>query len=164
MMKDAFSTFHPIVNFVWFIAVLLFSMCFMHPVFLGVSLICAITYSVYLNGDKAIRFNLIYMLPLLIVTALINPAFNHEGGTILIYLYDGNPLTLESIIYGIAAATMLISVICWFSCYNVVMTSDKFVYLFGRIIPSLSLVLSMTLRFVPRFKARIGMVSNAQRE
>ena len=31
------------------------------------------------------------------------------------------------------------------------MTTDKFVYLFGRIIPALSLVLSMALRFVPRF-------------
>jgi len=58
---------------------------------------------------------------------------------------------------------MLSAVICWFSCYNEIMTSDKFVYLFGRIIPSLSLVLSMALRFVPRFKAQIKLVSNSQR-
>ena len=94
---------------------------------------------------------------------VINPAFNHEGATILTYLHTGNPLTLESIAYGIAAATMLAAMICWFSCYNEVMTSDKFVYLFGRIIPSLSLILSMSLRFVPRFKARIKEVSEAQR-
>jgi energy-coupling factor transport system permease protein len=31
---------------------------------------------------------------------------------------------------------MLISVITWFNCYSAVMTSDKFVYLFGRIIPA----------------------------
>ena len=43
------------------------------------------------------------------------------------------------------------------------MTSDKFVYLFGRVIPALSLVLSMTLRFVPKFKAQIQVVSEAQR-
>ena len=43
------------------------------------------------------------------------------------------------------------------------MTSDKFVYLFGRIIPALSLVLSMTLRFVPKFKAQLHVVSEAQR-
>lgn len=103
------------------------------------------------------------MLPMLCITALINPAFNHEGVTILIYLENGNPLTLESIVYGIAAATMLIAVMCWFSCYHVVMTSDKFVYLFGRIIPSLSLILSMVLRFVPRFKTQIHIVSSAQR-
>ena len=43
------------------------------------------------------------------------------------------------------------------------MTSDKFVYLFGRVIPALSLVLSMTLRFVPKFKAQVKIVSSAQR-
>jgi energy-coupling factor transport system permease protein len=58
---------------------------------------------------------------------------------------------------------MLIAVILWFSCYNAVMTSDKFVYLFGRIIPALSLVLSMTLRFVPKFAAQAKAVSEAQR-
>lgn len=162
-MKDTFSEYHPTVNFIYFAMVLLFSMIFMHPVCLAVSLLSALTYSLYLNGRKALRFNLKYMLPLLLLTALINPAFNHEGATILLYLHNGNPLTLESIVYGVAAAVMLISVICWFSCYNSVMTSDKFVYLFGRIIPSLSLIFSMTLRFVPRFKAQFRVIANAQR-
>lgn len=163
MMTDAFSTYHPMVNFLYFTLVLLFSMFFMHPVCLGISLLCAFSYNVYIKGKKAVSFSFKYMLPLLIATALINPAFNHEGGTILTYLRDGNPLTLESITYGIAAATMFITVIFWFSCYNAVMTSDKFVYLFGRIIPALSLVLSMALRFVPRFRAQLKVVSNAQK-
>jgi energy-coupling factor transport system permease protein len=163
MMTDAFSTYHPMVNFLYFTLVLLFSMFFMHPVCLGISLLGAFSYNVYIKGKKAVSFSFKYMLPLLIATALINPAFNHEGGTILTYLRDGNPLTLESITYGIAAATMFITVIFWFSCYNAVMTSDKFVYLFGRIIPALSLVLSMALRFVPRFRAQLKVVSNAQK-
>ena len=50
----------------------------------------------------------------------------------------------------------------WFSSYNEVMTSDKFVYLFGRVIPALSLVLSMALRFIPKFKAQMQVVSEAQ--
>ena len=43
------------------------------------------------------------------------------------------------------------------------MTSDKFIYLFGRAIPALSLVLSMTLRFVPQFTRRLRTVAQAQR-
>ncbi|ATW27563.1 energy-coupling factor transporter transmembrane component T [Candidatus Formimonas warabiya] len=162
-MCDTFSSYHPAVNFLYFTLVLLFSMFFTHPVCLGISLVCAFVYSIYLNGKKAIRFNFLYLLPMLLVTALINPAFNHEGATILSYLWNGNPLTLESIAYGIAAATMLITVICWFSCYNAVMTSDKFVYLFGRVIPALSLILAMALRFVPKFKAQLKVVSGAQK-
>jgi len=37
------------------------------------------------------------------------------------------------------------------------------VYLFGRVIPALSLVLSMALRFVPRFKAQLRVVTRAQK-
>ena len=135
----------------------------MHPVCLGISFLCGFVYSVMVKGRRAIRTNLVYMLPLMLATALINPAFNHAGLTIITYLPGGNPLTLESVVYGLCAAVMIASVICHFSCYNEIMTSDKFVYLFGRIIPSLSLIFSMTLRFVPRFAAQLKVVANAQR-
>lgn len=160
---NEFKNYHPIVNFTYFLFVIGFSMFFMHPVSLCISFICSFTYSVMLKGKKAIKTSLVYMLPTLLVTALINPAFNHEGVTVIGYLPSGNPLTLESVIYGICAAIMLVSVICHFSCYNEVMTSDKFIYLFGKIIPSLSLILSMTLRFVPKFVSQLKVVSNAQK-
>lgn len=162
-MVDSFSTYHPVVNFLYFTLVIVFSMIFMHPVCLTISLGAAFTYSIYLGGKKSFIFNLKYMLPMILVTAVVNPLFNHEGATIIGYLKNGNPLTLESIAYGIAAAMMLLTVICWFSCYNQVMTSDKFVYLFGRVIPALSLILSMVLRFVPNFKAQLKVVLNAQK-
>lgn len=162
-MRDAFSLYHPLVNFSYFAFVFAFSMIFMHPVCLGISLTCAFIYSISLKGRRAAKFNFIFLLPVMLAAALINPAFNHEGATILTYLHTGNPLTLESIVYGIAASCMLAAMVCWFSCYNEVMTSDKFVYLFGRLIPSLSLILSMSLRFVPKFKAKIKEVSDAQK-
>ncbi|MDR2359664.1 MAG: energy-coupling factor transporter transmembrane protein EcfT [Oscillospiraceae bacterium] len=161
--RDTFSSYHPAVNMLYFTAVLLLAMLLMQPVCQVISVVSAFAYSVYLNGGKAIRFSLAYMLPMLIMAALINPAFNHQGGTILTYLPSGNPLTLESILYGISAALMIVTVITWFSCYNAVMTSDKFVYLFGRVIPALSLILSMALRFVPRFNTQIKFVAHAQR-
>lgn len=160
---NEFKTYHPIVNFMYFVFVIGFSMFFMHPACLLISLVCSFAYSVMLKGRGAIKTNLIYMLPMLIAMALINPAFNHEGITVIEYLPSGNPLTLESVAYGLAAATMIASVICWFSCYNQVMTSDKFIYLFGKIIPAMSLVISMTLRFVPKFSAQLKVVTNAQR-
>lgn len=161
--RDCFSSYHPLINFLYFLLVVLFAMFFMHPAALVISLASAIAYSVRLNGRKAVRFNLIYMLPLLLITALLNPIFNHTGLTIITYLPSGNPLTVESIIYGVAAAMMLVAVISWFICYTAVMTSEKFVYLFGRIIPALSLILSMSLRLAPRFKQQISTVNTAQR-
>lgn len=161
--RDAFSGFHPAVTFLFFGEVLVYSMCFMDPFSLAVGLVCAIGYGLYLNGMRTLRFQLFAMLPLMLMAAILNPAFNHRGVTILAYFPSGNPLTLESILYGLAAAGMLWTVVSWFSCYHAVMTSDKFIYLFGRAIPSLSLVLSMALRFVPRFKAQFHAVIQAQR-
>ncbi len=161
--RDTFSSCHPLVNFLYFALVLVFTMFLTHPAALGISLGCAVAYSISLSGRKAVRMQLVFLLPMVLVAAVVNPAFNHEGATILAYLPTGNPLTLESILYGVSAAVLLAAVITWFSCYTAVMTSDKFVYLFGRVIPALSLVLSMTLRFVPKFKAQLRVVSEAQR-
>lgn len=161
--RDTFSSYHPIINFLFFAEVLVFTMFFMHPISLVISLAAALTYAICLNGKKAVRLTLTALLPMMLLAALTNPMFNHEGATVLLYLPTGNPLTMESIVYGFASACMLASIITWFSCYSMVMTSDKFVYLFGRIIPALSLVLSMALRFVPKFTAQCKVVSQAQR-
>lgn len=66
-------------------------------------------------------------------------------------------------LYGISAAVRLGTAVLWFMGWNAVMTSDKFVYLFGRILPSLSLTLSMGLRFVPRLLRRTREVAQAQK-
>lgn len=160
--KDNFGTYHPIINFTYFCGVILFSMLFLHPLLMGISFLAALTYSIYLNGQSAIKFNLIFVLPMMIVAALINPLFNHSGMTILYYFRD-NPITLESIAYGVATGFLFGSVIIWFSCYNAVITSDKFIYIFGKIIPGMSLVFAMILRFIPKFKAQIKVVSNGQK-
>lgn len=162
-MKDAFSKLHPTVNFIFFAFVLVLSMFVMNPVCLALSLVCAFVNAVYLNGIKTVKLCLKFIMPMMLLIILINPVFNHQGVTILTYFPWDNPLTLESIVYGIASAALLSSVVLWFSVFNRVITSDKLVYLFGRIIPSLSLVLSMSLRFVPKFSAQFKNVRNAQR-
>ena len=162
-MTDAFSKLHPTVNFIFFAFVLALSMFVMNPVCLALSLVCAFVNAVYLNGIKTVKLCLKFMLRMVLLVVLMNPVFNHQGVTILTYFPWDNPLTLESIVYGIASAALLSSVVLWFSVFNSVITSDKLVYLFGRIIPSLSLVLSMALRFVPKFSAQFKNVRHAQR-
>ena len=43
------------------------------------------------------------------------------------------------------------------------MTSDKLLYLFGKVIPRLGLVLSMALRFIPMFLRQMKKVRSAQK-
>ena len=162
-MRDVFSDCHPLINLIYFMLIFAFAMVFDNPVCLGVSLSASIAFAVKINGRRAVKLMLCGMLPVFIFTAVLNPAFSHAGVTILTYLPDGNPLTLESIYYGLGAGVRFAAVLCWCSCFNNVMSSDKFVYLFGRIIPGLSLILSMTLRLVPRLKAQLKVITNAQR-
>ena len=164
MMRDSFAELHPLNNLLYFTLVIGFSLALgHHPLAQGISLTCAAAYCVSTDGKRSVRFLLRACLPMILLTAFINPAFNHEGTTILTYLGNGNPLTLESILYGFSAGVLLATLLLWFSSFNRVMTSDKLIYLFGRIIPALSLVLSMCLRFVPRFRAQLAVVSEAQR-
>ena len=160
--NDAFSELHPIVNFIYFALAIVLSACLMHPVCLAISAVSGVAYARRACGPKAIGRTLRFAVPMMLLTAVLNPLFSHGGVTTLCWLPSGNPLTLESIIYGIAAAVMLFSVLIWFSCFSCVMTTDKFVWLFGRTIPALSLVLSMALRFIPRFTQKYREVLRAQ--
>lgn len=162
-MRDSFSEYHPFINLIYFAFTISFSLVLTHPLAQGISLMCAVIYAVSINGKKSVIFLLKYCLPMVLLTAFINPAFNHEGATTLLYFPNGNPLTLESILYGFSAGVMIITTLMWFSSFNSVMTADKFIYLFGKVIPALSLVLSMSLRFVPKFKSQMQTVTEAQR-
>lgn len=134
----------------------------LHPVFLALSLAASFLYARRLTGRKSMRM-LRWLIPFALFAVLLNAAFNHAGLTVLFYLPSGNPMTAESLVYGVASAAMLASVLLWFIAWTAVMTSDKTLYLFGRVIPSLSLVLSMTLRFIPRFKTQLETVRDSQK-
>ena len=162
-MRDSFADFHPFNNFLYFALVIGFSLALNHPLAQGIALVCAMVYVISIDGKKSVLFLLKYCLPMVLLTAFINPAFNHEGTTILLYFSNGNPLTLESVLYGFSSGAMLVTLLLWFASFNRVMTSDKFIYLFGKVIPALSLVLSMSLRFVPKFKSQMATVTEAQR-
>lgn len=136
-------------------------MVFMHPVCLFLSLAGGLCSSALLSRRSFVA-RLSFLAFFMLSTALINPAFNHGGLSILTYLPSGNPLTAESIIYGFAASFMLGSVLCFFSCFNAVMSSDKWLYLIGRVFPSLALIISMALAFVPKLTARFRIIRNAQ--
>lgn len=158
-----FINYHPVVNFIYFVAVIGFSMFLMNPLCLVISLISAFIYSTIINGKATLKLGVYGILPMIIIAAIVNSFFNHQGMTIITYFPNANPLTLEAIIYGILAAAMIGSVIFWFSCYNTIVTGDKLIYLFGKVIPSMSLVISMTMRFVPRFKTHLKQVVDAQK-
>ncbi|MGE7112169.1 energy-coupling factor transporter transmembrane component T [Lysinibacillus sp. NPDC047702] len=157
----AFETFHPTVLFSFFVAAIGLSMFFMHPVYLAITIFSALSLNIALRRQHFLKDWKLYV-PLFFLMAIINPLISHNGQLVLLYI-NGNALTVEAIMYGIAIATMIVAIMLWFSCYNVMMTSDKFIYLFGKVSPALSLTLSISLRLVPRFKHQLAQIVQAQK-
>jgi|SRR5690625_4978738 len=157
-----FASFHPAILFLYYVTVIFITMFMMHPFILLFSLIGSLLFYAILTPVKQVWRDIGFYLLVFLLIAVTNPIFVHKGETIILFLND-NPVTVESIIYGGVIATMLIAVIFWSKSYSYLMTSDKFIYLFGKAIPKLALVISMALRFIPLFKNQIKKVSQTQK-
>ena len=159
---DTFSGYSPIINFIFYIGAILCGMFFIHPAFLACAVVLSAAYYVTIRGLAALRL-ILGMFPIWIAIALINPLLNTNGPTVLFTYFGDRPYTLEALYYGMALGAMFVSIILWFASYNAVMTSDKFIYLFGRFIPAVSLVLTMVLRLVPNYQRKIHQIAGARK-
>ncbi len=160
--RDIFSSYHPIINFTFFIGAFLFGMILMHPAYQLCSMILAGAYYITIKKSAGVKF-ILGMLPLFVILAVMNGLFNTLGDTVLFTYLNGRNFTFEALVYGFSMAALFIAIIGWFASYNAVMTSDKFLYLFGKWIPSLSLVLTMVLRFVPSYQKRLTQMGGARK-
>ena len=159
-MRDVLSACHPAVGAAWFALALAFPVISFHPVLLALGLAAGLRWSARLGG----RWRPGAVILLFFSAALFNPLFSHAGVTILAYFPNGNPLTLESILYGLGAGGMLACAAVWLGCMSRVMTADKWMCLLGRALPALSLLLSMALHLLPRSRARLAQIAQAQRQ
>ena len=160
-MERVLAGYHPIVSFSYFIVVIGTSMLYMNPVFQVISLIGALSYLIILDRYKTLKL-IKFIFVMVLVIAIINMIFVNRGSTVLFYLRS-NPVTLESLFYGFVSGLMLGSVMVWFSCYNEIMTSDKFLYIFGKITPTIALIVSMTLRLIPKLIEQTKIIANSQK-
>ncbi len=167
MFKDGlgessrFSGCHPAVNIIFYAFAIGITMFSTDPAFLGIATLSAWAYSILLKGARQIRTNLLFLLPIVVIMTVVNGLFTHNGKTVLFFLNDSR-ITLEAIAYGTASAILLGAVIVWFTSFNVVMSSDKLIYLFGKAAPVLGLTLSMIFRFIPLLKNRFKEIKLGQ--
>ena len=142
---------HPIVCFLYLVAVVGISVFTRDPVMTALSLLGGV-----LCAGLAERLRGMLWLPVTAAgAALVNPIFAHGGATVLFFVGD-TAFTAEALAYGAVFGGMLAAAILWSAAGTRFMTSDKFIMLFGRVAPSAGLVLSCALRFVPLFIRRTG--------
>lgn len=161
-MGSALARLHPAVEAAFFAAALALTAVLGHPVCLALSLLGALGCAWLTLGAGRLLKTLRLLLPLAALSVVINALFVHEGGTVLWFFPWGNALTAEALISGALSAAALSSALLWCAVLCAEMTSDKLTCLAGRLAPSLALVLSTSLRFVPRFIAQAGRAARAR--
>lgn len=156
-----FDSYHPIINLIYFVTAITCALSLKHPVFLGISFVCAFLYSIKLGGRKVLLFNFILMMFALFY-GVFYASYEHFGMTELWKNAIGNPITLEAILYGMTKGVVGAAVCMWFFCVFQLITTDKIVYLLGRISPHLSLFFSILLRTIPRVNDRAKEIETAR--
>ncbi len=156
-----FENLHPICILLYFAAVIGLTLTCFHPVMLLVSLLGALAFLIRLKGGCGAVRHLSFVIPMSLLVAIANPLINHRGVTLL-GLFLNQWITLEAIAYGITAGLSLAALILWFGCYSEVMTSEKFLYLFGKIAPASALLISMALQLVPKLNRQLTEIRESQ--
>ena len=111
-MRNTFATYHPIIEFGFFCAVIGIGMFMIHPVFLAIGASAAFTYAVITGGKGSLKFTLCFLLPMILFIMVVNPLVNHQGMTVLFQL-KYSYVTLEAVIYGLMMGLMLAAVLLW---------------------------------------------------
>lgn len=159
---NSFFSCHPVVSALYFLSVLVLTMFTSNPILLIIALLGGIAFFVVTEKHIKLFREFGFYLLLFIIVSLTNPLFSHNGVTTLFFL-NGNPVTLEALLYGVDIAVMLIAVMYWFKCFNLIMSEDKLLYLFGKLSPKISLLLSLILRFIPLFKIQSAKIRQTQK-
>lgn len=164
-MTDEFSRYHPVVNLIFYLLVLGTTMFQMSVGLVFISLFSAVVYYFMLKKTEGLKYCTV-VVGIIIVSAIINPLFSHKGGTLLFYLFTGNPVTLESIIYGLISAIIIGAMLLWFSTFNQVMGVERILGSIGKVLPNVSLLITMIMRFIPQYtrhQRKVSMVNKVNK-
>ena len=157
-----FESYHPAVELIFFTAAAAGSIAFSHPVFILISLFFAAAYCIKRKRISGAALCAAVLLAA-VLFALYYGSVEHFGATVIGKNRIGNDLTLESHLYGLSLGARGAALVLWASCFNSVFTSDKTVYLLGRVSPRSALVLSILFRAVPRIGERARRTRRARR-
>ena len=150
--------FHPAVSLLYCGVILVFSMAVMHPVYLVLTFAAQLALSFATGGRRAMR-GLLWQAPLIVVLGIANPLFVSVGSTEL-FRIGLHAFYLEALAFGLCQGLMLVNVLLAFGNAARLVSSDKVLAVLGNLAPYLSLMISMTMRLVPKFAARFRYIQS----
>lgn len=160
MKPTAFDSLHPTIALGYFTVTLVLAMAAPHPLLLALSLAAALTCGAWLRGAGAVAKSLGWQLPLMLIIVAVNPLFSSTGTTEL-FRIGTQAVYAEGYANALTMAALLLCVMQWFSNANAVLGSDKVMGALGGILPTISLMVSMIMRLIPRFVKRGRTINSA---
>ncbi|MHC0037053.1 energy-coupling factor transporter transmembrane component T [Pseudoneobacillus sp. C159] len=160
-MKSRFSTFHPMINFSYYLGSIFIIMLFLHPLFLLVGVAFLLIIHFFHDRFQSLKRWLPFMVITWLLIFLLNPLFNERGRHLLFEVF-GHRVTLEATLYGGISAFSILGVMMLFVSYNEIMTPNKLLFLFAKFLPQFAILLMLTLRFIPLMRRRLTEISMVQ--
>lgn len=156
-----FGELHPAVSTVYFALVFIIIMTSASPFILGAAALLGMIYVAIQHGVGETTRLIVIGIAVMLFATVLNGLFTHNGQTVLFYLGD-NRITLEAFVYGAVMSLMILGMMFWLKAMSSIMTSDKLIFVFGRVAPVLGLVVSMIFRFIPLLKNRFSEIKAGQ--
>lgn len=146
----AFDASHPAVPALYLALTLGLTMFSLQPVLICLSLAGALAYGCCARGPRTCLLGLRWQLPVILIIAVFNPLFSASGSTELFRL-GVRAVYLESLCYGFAMGGMFVASMLWFQAGSELLAFDKVMALLGNAAPVIALMVSMSMRLIPRF-------------
>ena len=105
--------------------------------------------------------SLAYGFFLTIIIMLLTVLTYHKGTHVFLYIND-NPLTYEGIYTGIMSGIFIMSMLLFFKLFSLLISQGKFLFLFGRFFPTITLMINMIFAFSKGYKQSLQDVILAQ--
>ena len=159
MVIKSFRQSHPLVLFSYITSMLLLMIIQSHYVvitagFISLVLVC------FKSNVTRFKKSIKYLLVLLFLITVTNPIFVSEGMDVL---YQNNYFTItkQALIYGFFFVLLIVSMLLVVSLAKEYMNDSQIIYLFGSILPTLGLVISMCFNLISRLKNQYQKIKEA---
>ncbi len=114
-----------------------------------------------------VKFNLRFILMMILLSTLINSLFSKMGQSVLLTLPNqwpliGGNITLESLVYGAINGLVISTLYLIFNVLNLGMNIQNLVRLIPRAFHPIAMTISIALTFFPSINQRVNQIKEAQ--
>ncbi len=156
-MQNNFQRIYPGLRFVYYLLILILVFVVKHPLELAILYLAVVISLDYIKTQKGtrdlgqdMRF---YILPLItmLIAGLLNFAFRHYGIYTIFTLENGTRFTWDTLVDGgLGGFRLGLCIIC-LQHMNENLDSNSMLFVFKPLFPTISILLTLTLRFFPYF-------------